>query len=256
MLCEDLVKILGGQIADRAIRSRNSPSLLLLAVVFCGAAGPSMCSEEAVVFTKDLGDGLSLIVVPRQEKIEHHALTAEEEKARKDAGMEWIEEGVYTAKEVCSFRLLGKGMPTKGRTLLEQTVKCVGGMETSGGFRIPIFECNTYKIYDVARTKGRFYVLMHHGFGNMWLKWAEVNDAFEVKGDWNEAHLFGRFWKRANDGFFPIKRAQVIPAGDRVYAFFAGKSGKCMLWEIQGKEAKMVWESKTAPQEEPEAKRP
>ena len=55
---------------------------------------------------------------------------------------------------------------------------------------------------------------------------------------------------------FPWKRGQIIPAGDRVYAFFAGKSGKCMLWEVKGKDAKMVWESDAPPAPDPDAQKP
>jgi len=239
-----------------------------LVVLLSGLTVEVMGLEEKVVFKKDLGGGLTLCAVEFLEKFPGGVRPVEKSKPLKPRSLDEVEEpvpltrfpppppppeyarsGVTSFERVCSFRILGKDLPGPGKVLLDLIVNMFPeGAEkpVSGGIDFSPFEPWEYRIYDAVLDKSRLLILIQD-VGNMRLKSVTLDKDFALAGEWSEAKLFGFRWKQRLGDLLPIERGQIIPAGDRVYAFFAGKSGKCMLWEVKGKEAKMVWERDTPP---------
>ena len=197
-------------------------------------------TEGNIVFQKELGEDLRVVA-------QYHAVKYDPKTLEEGSGQ--------TGHETCSFKLLRRGVAESRRNLLDVHIKYIGGAPA-----VPLvptlFPYEEFKVYDVARAGNEFLMLMHE-HGEMALFVVTVDANLESLG-WEAIRLFGSFGRKVSPGVLPIESAQVIPAGDRIYAFFVSKSGKCMLWQVQGekpkkplfergREGKLIWENEVQP---------
>jgi len=214
-------------------------------LVLCADAYSAAPTEEKLAFEKPLGDGLTVVAVFRQE--EGKPLSPQEirlaDEVKKQTGLERARAWAGR-REVLCFRLIGKGTAQPGKDLLTIMTKLLDDtpLPVGGKFGDEALFPDDTRVYDIVKPDTKILILLYDN-QRISLQCATLDSSLEVIGQWHAIELFGRGWPRWPDGFLPIARAQIIPVNDGAYVFFASKSGKCMLWEVKGRDAKMVWNS-------------